>query len=88
MANLEIVALLIVVSTVLILVVLHLAPGAARRRTRVLVGLVPGVLGAFVVLAERVDLVPDDIETRALPLVVLAVSGVIAVITILNLARR
>lgn len=88
MANLEIVALLVVVSISLVLIVLELSPGVDRRRTRVLVGLVPGALGAFVVLAERIDLVPDDLERQAFPLVILAVSGAIAVITILSLARR
>jgi hypothetical protein len=49
---------------------------------------VPGVLGAILVLTTNVDLVPDELEAQLLPIVVLAISGIVAIITIRSLARR
>jgi hypothetical protein len=81
-ANLEFAILAVAVIGTLIAIVVRLTPGAARRRTRALVGLIPGALGALLVLTLNVDLIPDELETRALPLIVLAISGAIAIITI------
>jgi hypothetical protein len=88
MANVELVILIVAVVAVLTAVVVRLTPGAPRRRTRVLVGLVPGMLGAFVVLTQRSDLVPDEIERWVLPLVILVISGLMAGLTIRGLARH
>lgn len=88
MANVELIILTIAVVAVLSALVVRLTPGAPRRRTRMMVGLIPGVLGAFVVLTLNVDLVPDELETWALPAVVLAVSGLMAGLTIRGLAQR
>jgi hypothetical protein len=88
MAHVELGILAAVIIGVLILIITRLTPGAPQRRVRALVGLIPGALGALFVLTQNVDLVPDELETRALPLVILAVSGAIAVITIRGLARH
>jgi hypothetical protein len=88
MAHVELAILAAVIIGVLIVIVTRLTPGAPQRRTRALVGLIPGALGALFVLTQNVDLVPDELETQALPLVILAVSGAIAVITIRGLARH
>lgn len=88
MANVELAILTVVVVALLSAVVVRLTPGAPRRGTRLLIGLIPGFLGAFVVLTQRSDLVPDEFETWVLPLVVLVVSGFMAVLTIRGLARR
>jgi hypothetical protein len=87
-ANVEVVILAVAVVSLLIAIVLRITPGAPRRRTRILVGLVPGILGAFFVLTQSFDLIPDDFETWVLPIVVLAVSGLMAGLTIRGLARH
>lgn len=69
----------------LIFLVLRLSPGQQRNRTRALIGLVPGVIGAGIVLALEKDLVPDDFETFALPWVIVAVTTGVIAITIRNL---
>jgi hypothetical protein len=81
-ANVELAILAVAVIAALIAIIARLNPGAPRRRSRALVGLIPGTLGAFLVLTLNVDLVPDELESRALPLVVLVISGAIAVITL------
>jgi hypothetical protein len=88
MANVEIAILSIAVIALLTALVVQVTPGVPRRRARVLVGLIPGALGAFVILTQHADLVPDDFETWVLPIVILAVSGVMAAITIRGLAKR
>jgi hypothetical protein len=81
-ANVELAILAIAVIAALIAIVARLNPGAPRRRSRALVGLIPGILGAFLVLTLNLDLVPDDLESGAIPLIVLAISGAIALITL------
>jgi uncharacterized membrane protein YeaQ/YmgE (transglycosylase-associated protein family) len=72
---------------VVIAIVLRLAPGQQGRGTRALIGLVPGVIGAVIVLALTKDLVPDEFETFALPWVIVAVTTAVIVLTIRNLAK-
>lgn len=88
MANVELAIMTIVVVALLTALVVRLTPGAPRRPTRLLIGLIPGFLGAFVVLTQQSDLVPDEFETWVLPLVVVAISGFMAVLTIRGLARH
>lgn len=88
MANVELAILTIAVVALLSALVVRLTPGAPRRRTRMLVGLGPGILGAVLVLAFNEDLVPDEVETWALPVVVVAISGLMAAITIRGLAQN
>jgi uncharacterized membrane protein len=87
-ANVQLAVLILVTVAALVFGVSRFTPGAPRRRTRALVGLVPGVLGAILVLTTNVDLVPDELEAQLLPIVVLAISGIVAIITIRSLARR
>jgi hypothetical protein len=86
--DVEIAFLISLTIAALILLVTRLAPGAPGRGTRALLGLVPGLLGAFVVLAVSTDLVPDSLERRALPVVVIAVTVGIVLITITSLLER
>ena len=63
-------------------------PGQPRPWTRALIGLAPGVIGAFLVGTLATDLVPDTLEATATPwIVVLATIGVVG-LTVMNLARR
>jgi hypothetical protein len=87
-ANVEIALVIAASSVLLVWLVLRVSPGTDRRGARALIGLVPGALGAFLVLTTNVDLIPDDLESRALPLVIVAISGVVALITIRGLVRR
>jgi hypothetical protein len=80
-ATVVIVALALVIATVL-----RLAPGQHRLGTRALIGLVPGVLGAGIIMALHVDLVPDEFETVALPWVIVVVTAGVILLTIRNLA--
>jgi hypothetical protein len=62
--------------------------GQSRASTRVLMGLAPGIMGAFIVGTVATDLVPDSVEQTATPwVVVIATAGVIG-LAIMNLARR
>ncbi len=88
MANVGIAALAVGSLTFVVVLFLRLAPGQQRRRTRILVGLIPGLVGAAVVGALTTDLVPDRFETVALPWVVVAVSIGMVALTVRNLAAR
>ena len=63
-------------------------PGQPRPWTRALIGLAPGIIGAFLIGTLSTDLVPDAFETTITPwLVVLASIGVVG-LTVMSLARR
>jgi xanthine/uracil permease len=85
-ANLGIAAIVIGSLLLVAVVLLTFAPGQRRRRTRILAGLVPGIVGAAVVAALSADVVPDDLETVALPWVIIAVTIGLAALTIRHLA--
>jgi len=55
---------------------------------RALVGLVPGVVGAFVVAALMTDIVPDNFESIALPWVIVAGSIGIVLLIVMNLREH
>jgi hypothetical protein len=85
-ANVGIAAVVVGSLLVAVLLLVKLAPGQRRRRTRILAGLVPGVVGAAVVAALSADIVPDDFETTALPWLIIAVTLGLAFVTIRHLA--
>ena len=58
-----------------------------RRWPRLLLGLVPGVIGAILILVPNVDLVPDEIETDLWIAAVVVVSTVAVFGTVYRLAR-
>jgi hypothetical protein len=86
-ADVGIATVVILALALVIAIVLRLAPGQHRRRTRALIGLVPGVIGAVVVMALHKDLVPDEFEAFVLPWVIIAVTAGVIVLTIRNLAE-
>lgn len=53
--------------------------GLARRTAEIVVAMVGGLLGAFVVLVLTTDLVPDPLETLGRPVIFGAVMVVISV---------
>jgi uncharacterized membrane protein YeaQ/YmgE (transglycosylase-associated protein family) len=87
-ANVGIAALVIASIAGLIALALRVAPGQPRPLTRAFIGLVPGLVGAWIVVALATDAVPDQFETLALPWVVIVVTGGMILITIRNLAGR
>jgi hypothetical protein len=87
-ANVGIAALVVLSLGAVVLVVVRMAPGLPRRRMRALIGLVPGVVGAFIVAALMTDIVPDGLESIALPWVVVAGSIAIVVLIVMNLREH
>jgi hypothetical protein len=85
--NLAIGVLVIAAIGMLTMAFLWFAPGQADRRTRALVGLVPGLVGAMVVGMSSTDLVPDALEAVATPWTLVLVSAGLVVLTIRSLAR-
>lgn len=73
-----------------------LAVVAARRfhapsrstRLQLALGLVPGVLGTFLVLVSRVDLVPDELEAAAIPVLVVLITVGAVMVTIYRFRRE
>jgi hypothetical protein len=62
--------------------------GQSRPSTRALIGLAPGVVGAFIVGTLATDLVPDTVEQTATPWIVVIVTAGVVGLTIMKLARR
>ena len=88
MANIGIAVLVSAAIITMLLVLRRIAPGQPRRRTRAVAGLVPGLLGATIVLALTTDFVPDGLETAALPWVIVGVTAGMIVFTAVNLTRH
>ena len=83
------VAILAIASIVgLIVLALRVAPGQQRSRTRALLGVTPGLIGAGIIGATAADLVPDSFESFALPWVVVAVTIGMVALTLRNLERH
>jgi len=61
-----------------------------RNRTALgaMLGIVPGVLGAFVALFPRTDLVPDSAEPAIWIVIATAVTGIILAAATIGFARR
>lgn len=88
MANVGVAILAIASIVGLIALVLRVAPGQQRWRTRALLGVTPGLIGAAIIGATTADLVPDSFESLALPWVVVAVTIGMVALTLRNLERR
>ncbi len=88
MANVEIASVLVLLLIVLTVIAVRVVPGQPRRRTRALIGLAPGVAGAFVVGALVTDIVPDSWERVAGPWVILAVTAGVVALAVTNLIRQ
>lgn len=86
MANVGIAAVVIGALLLAAVALLTFAPGQRRRRTRIMAGLVPGVVGAGIVAALSADIVPDDFESTVLPWVIVGVTVAMAALTIRSLA--
>jgi hypothetical protein len=83
---------LIVASTLAILVVLALGTRAHLRDRPIAIGavlgIVPGILGAVIVLVPRTDLIPDSAEPFLWLLVGLVATGIVLVAVSVGFARR
>lgn len=88
MANVGIASVVLVSMAALLALVLRVSPGQYDGRTRALVGLVPGLIGASVVAALTIDFVPDWFEALAMPWVVAAVTIGMILLIIRNLAEH
>jgi hypothetical protein len=87
-ANVGIASVVLVSMAALLALVLRVSPGQYDGRTRALVGLVPGLIGASVVAALTIDFVPDWFEALAMPWVVAAVTIGMILLIIRNLAEH
>jgi hypothetical protein len=59
-----------------------------RVWVRALIGIVPGVIGALIILVTSIDLLPDDIEEGAWLFVLIVISAIAIAGTTYRLARR
>ncbi len=59
-----------------------------RRWSRALLGIIPGAIGAVIILVTRLDFVPDDLEGPAWTISLVIVSVIAAAITTYRLAAR
>jgi undecaprenyl pyrophosphate phosphatase UppP len=87
-ANVGIAAVVILSIGALIALLLRIAPGQQRRSTRALIGLVPGLIGTLIVGALAMDFVPDQLESFALPWVIVVVTGGLILLMVKNLLDR
>jgi hypothetical protein len=55
---------------------------------RILLGVVPGVIGALLILVSRMDIVPDDAESDLWGVALVAISAIAIVGTTYRVARR
>jgi hypothetical protein len=59
-----------------------------RVWVRAMIGIVPGVIGALIILVTSMDLLPDDVEDGAWMFVLVVLSVVAIIGTTYRLARR
>ncbi len=85
-AKVGLVAFVLGAVVVAAIALLNLAPGQRRRRTRIIAGLAPGIIGAGLVATLYADVIPDDFETTALPWLIVAITVGLAILTFRNLA--
>lgn len=90
MQALEILAVVTAVVAVIVFLVVRVGDREAPRSrlAQVAIGIVPGVLGALLILTRTTDLVPDDYESVIRPAVVIFVSVVAIGGVWYQLARR
>lgn len=85
---------LVLIASVILLAVAVLAVQhrritvADRPWPRLLLGVVPGVIGAVVILVSRTDLVPDEFENDLWLVVAVVITAGAALGTVYRLARR
>jgi hypothetical protein len=84
---------LILLSVGILLAVAVMATQVARRPTdhplgRVLLGLVPAVIAVVLIVIDRLDVVPDDIEGPVWIVGIVLVSGLLILGTTYRLARH
>lgn len=84
---------LILLSAGILVAVAFVATQRARRPAdhplgRVLLGVIPAVIAVVLILIERLDLVPDDIEGPMWIVAVVLVTGLLIAGTTYRLARR
>jgi hypothetical protein len=83
----------LIVAAVLAIAILWVLRSRAHLADRplaigALIGIVPGILGAIVVLVPRTDLIPDGIEPLLWILIGLIASGVALIAVTAGFARR
>jgi hypothetical protein len=59
-----------------------------RVWVRAMIGIVPGVIGALIILVTSMDLLPDDVEDGAWVFVLVVISAIAIAGTTYRLARR
>lgn len=87
------VELWLIVASILSIVVLWVLRSRAHLMERplvigALIGIVPGLLGALVVLVPRTDLIPDEAEPFLWILIGLIASGIALIALTVGFARR
>jgi hypothetical protein len=60
----------------------------SRPAVRLLLGIVPGVIGVFIVLTDRLDILPDDLEGPLWAVTIITISAAAIVGTSYRLVRR
>jgi hypothetical protein len=60
----------------------------SRPAVRLLLGIVPGVIGVFIVLTDRLDILPDDLEGPVWAVTIITISAAAIVGTSYRLVRR
>lgn len=60
----------------------------SRPAVRLLLGIVPGIIGVFIVLTDRLDILPDDLEGPVWAVTMIAISAAAIVGTSYRLVRR
>jgi hypothetical protein len=85
---------LILIATGILVAVAHIVTQYLNRSAaehpigRLLLGVIPAIIGVILVLIERLDLIPDDLERPMWVVAVVLISGALVLGTSYRLARR
>jgi hypothetical protein len=85
---------LFLITTGIFVAVAHIAtqlldrPSTAHPVWRLLIGIVPAAIGVTLVLIDRLDLIPDQLERPLWVVVVIVISGALVLGTSYRLARH
>jgi chromate transport protein ChrA len=85
---------LILISTGIIVAVAHIVAqyldrgGVDHPVSRLLLGVIPAVIGVVLVVVDRMDLIPDSLERPLWVIVVVLISGALVLGTSYRLARH
>jgi hypothetical protein len=87
------VELALIVASILALVIIWILRSRASLTDRpvatgALIGIVPGILGAIIVLVPRTDLIPDSAEPFLWIVIGLIASGIVLIALTMGFARR